>query len=132
MDHLNLKIIEGVPTDLALAIFLAGLVVGCIIGMVVMLIFRSGGKKRSRTQETPHDVIMAIKRRAMGEGKPLTFFGAVGFFLAVIFLFVCIFMIMAMGKYMTEGRPNGEEFIPFFLKAFIFPLQERFPSLFGM
>jgi hypothetical protein len=121
-----------IPLNLAGSIFLAGLAVGCVAGIVVMMLFSGGGERKVRTQETPHDVIMAIKRRAMGQGRPLTFFSAVGFFLAVIFLFVCIFMIMAMGKYITEGRPNGEEFIPFFLKTFIFPLQERFPSLFGM
>ena len=120
--------LQDIPLNLAGSIFLAGVALGVIL-TAAFFFLRSGGGVGGGGEETSHEIIMAIKKRAAGRGERVTFFGAVGMIFFIIAFAVVLLAIVALGKYFVEGKPNGEEFIPYFLRIFVFPLQERFPFL---
>ena len=120
---------QDIPFNLAGSIFLAGLAVGIIVAAALFLLRSSGGAGGEREEGNPHEIIMAIKKRAAGRGEGLTFFGAIGMIFLIIALAIMLLGIVALGKYFAEGKPNGEQFIPYFLRIFVFPLQDRFPFL---
>ena len=122
--------IADVPQNFAISIFLAGVFAGVIATVIFIKLSGPSSRGGGGRDQTPHEIIMAIKKRASG-GRPISFFGAVGMFLLIIFLFIFVLGIMSIGRYFTEGKPNGEEFIPYFMRIFVFPLMERFPQLFG-
>ncbi len=125
--------LQDVPFNLSASIFLAGLAVGVIITAAFFLM-RGGASAKVRDEkeeDNPHEIIMAIKKRAEGRGKGLGFFGAIGLLLLMLALFVFLFALITLGKYYTQGLPNGEEFIPYFIRTVVLPLQERFPFLQG-
>jgi hypothetical protein len=123
--------IKDIPQNIVISIFLAGVIIGFLAAVVIMMII-STGRERSgpAALESPHDVIMEIKKRVKGRRAP----GPVQcliYLVIFILLLVALFAIVAIGRYMSEGRPAGEEFIPFILRMFIFPLLDRFPALQG-
>jgi len=121
--------IESVPQNLILNIFLVGFFAGFLVTVVVILLFKSGGRRREQSGETPHDIIMAIKRKANAESSPLSIMGIFSFLLAIIFLFALVTGIIVIGRYLTEGAPKEEAFVPFAIRIFLIPLMDKFPIL---
>jgi hypothetical protein len=89
---------------------------------------RGSSSSAQSKDETPHEVIMAIKKRVGAKKQPLILTLLV-YLLIITLVALGIFFIVAIGKYISIGRPNGEEFVPFVLRMFILPLMERFPAL---
>jgi len=131
IDFSQIEILQGIPQNTVGSIFLAGMVAGFILTVVFLLLFNAGSEKRRSAvkQETPHDVIMAIKQRAAGGRAPISIFGFFGFILATIAIFIVVFAIVAVGRFLSEGVPNEEAFVPFVLRIFVFPLLDKYPAL---
>lgn len=131
---MNLAILKGIPQNVILLIFSAGLFAGILVTLVLFgLSGREPSSASSRgKEESPSEIIRAIKKRAAGEEGGVGIGGLIGF-LFFIFMIGCFcFAMVVIYKFIKEGQPAGETFIPYFLRVFFIPLSERYPILKGL
>ena len=136
---MNIALLKDVPSNVAAVIFSIGFIGGVFVVLIMMLLAGAGSggaprerkEKRSR-EESTHEIISAIRKRAQGEGGGVSFAGFIGFVLLVIIIALFFSSLVVIFRYIKEAQPNGEQFIPFFIRIVLVPLIQRFPALQGL